>query len=299
MRLIVWCRARQEDILAAKATGSRAIHISFPASPLLQELCHTSYTKTIADIAALVELAKIYFSYVSVGFQDASRMPQAQLADYVAAAVRVKVQRIRIADTVGILTPEKTRELISFVKALTPRTELEFHAHNDYGLATINTLTALQAGATAVSVTVNGLGERAGNAAFEEVVVGLEHRYAIRTSIDLHMLVPLSAHVVRMTGWKTARTKAVTGKNIFRHTAGVHCYGLLQNVESYQPFDPVIVGHPGTEIVLGAHSGKTATHAYIEQKSFSLPKLLGERILTALAKLSFLPRFRFLIRQPD
>jgi homocitrate synthase NifV len=299
LRLTVWCRARKEDILAAQKTGVRAVHISFPVSELLQDIFHMSHHKVIDDLSTLVAFAREYFDYISIGFQDVSRVSHSQLSDYVVAASNLKVQRIRLADTVGILTPEKTKQLIWFVKALAPHTQIEFHAHNDYGLATINSLIALQSGATAVSVTINGIGERAGNAAFEEVVLGMENLYNQKTTINIRMLVPLSKYVVCMTGWHLSRNKPVTGRNITCHTSGIHCHGLLQNICSYQPFNPVLVGHDGTEIVLGTHSGKSALHGFIKQTKCTCFESFFKIILKWIVKIPFFPRVRFFIHTPE
>ncbi|HLO63416.1 MAG TPA: homocitrate synthase, partial [Azonexus sp.] len=193
---------------------------------------------------------------VGLGCEDASRADMDFLCALAETAERAGACRLRFADTLGILEPFGTYDKIS---TLCRRSglEIEMHAHDDMGLATANTLAACKAGATHVNTTVNGLGERAGNAPLEEVVLGLKKLHGIETGIALKGFPSLSAKVASASGRAIPWQKSVVGAGAFTHEAGIHVDGLLKHPDNYQGFDPREVGQ-AHRIVLGKHSGSRA-----------------------------------------
>ena len=196
LRLTSWARALWQDIEHALASGTEAVHISFPVSALYLELMGKNYRWVRQQLQELVPRAKEHFRFVSVGAQDATRTRHELLLDFILDAERCGADRVRIADTVGIATPFSVIELVMKITSATSL-PLEFHAHNDLGMATANALTALEAGCSAVSVSVTGLGERAGNAALEELAVALSLSQKHATRLNISNLAGLCETVSR------------------------------------------------------------------------------------------------------
>ncbi|MBU2728024.1 homocitrate synthase/isopropylmalate synthase family protein, partial [Acidithiobacillus ferridurans] len=178
-------------------------------------------------------------------------------------AQRAGARRFRYADTLGILEPFNTAHIMRRLRAVTDM-EIEIHAHNDLGLATANSIAALRFGATHVNTTVNGLGERAGNAALEEVVMCLHHLHGIETGIDVRQFKAISQLVALASARPVPAGKSIVGDAIFSHESGIHVDGLLKNPRNYQSFDPEELGRQH-HLVLGKHSGtKAIMRAYAE-----------------------------------
>ena len=256
-RLMVWSRMHVADIAACANLGAHLIDISVPASDQ-----HLAY-KFKRDRAWLLrELPKFIGAALSLGLEvglgceDASRADLDFLCALAETAERAGARRLRFADTLGILEPFGTFDRISQLRRNTSL-EIEMHAHDDMGLATANTLAACKAGATHVNTTVNGLGERAGNAPLEEVVLGLKKLHGIATGIDLKGFPALSSLVATASGRAVPWQKSVVGAGAFTHEAGIHVDGLLKHPDNYQSFDPREVGQ-AHRIVLGKHSGSRA-----------------------------------------
>lgn len=261
VRLTAWCRARRSDIEAAVRCEVSAVHLSFPGSAILMKCFGWSEDRVLGELAEWVDLARGEFSFVSVGVQDASRASLGFLERMILAARNAGADRVRLADTVGILTPSATMRLVERAVGWAHGMEIGFHAHDDLGMATANAIVALEAGASSVDVTVAGIGERAGNAALEEVVMALETSSPRTTHVATSRLASLGALVTNAAGWSLAANKAILGKNIFRHESGIHCAGLEKEPAAYQPFDPSAVGHTREEIVVGKHSGRATLRA--------------------------------------
>ncbi|MGP8122267.1 MAG: homocitrate synthase, partial [Xanthobacteraceae bacterium] len=215
---------------------------------------------------------------VAVGGEDSSRADVEFLAEMVAAAKAAGARRFRVADTLSVLDPDATFALMAALRETTDL-ELEFHGHDDLGLATANTLAAIKAGATHASVTVIGLGERAGNAPLEEVAVALRQLYGRDTGIVLSEL----GNIARVVAAAAARTippnKAIVGEHVFTHESGIHVDGLLKDQRTYQSLDPVLFGR-SNRIVIGKHSGLSAITSLLADlrlpaSSDQLRKILG------------------------
>jgi homocitrate synthase NifV len=265
-RLTAWCRASQGDIDLAAACGVDAVHISVPLSVIHLRAMKKSRAWVLRQIRDLVAYAQPQFRYVSIGAQDASRSDPSFLARCARTAQRAGVDRFRLADTVGVWNPFQTHAVIQSLRAAVPELTLGFHGHNDLGMATANTLAAVLAGAASVDVTVNGLGERAGNAPLEEVVMALRLTLNKTCGIDTRRFSELSALVARASGRALPLAKPITGAGVFRHESGIHVRGLLSDRRTYEPFAAESIGRPGSEIVLGKHSGTAAIrHVLMEE----------------------------------
>lgn len=189
--------------------------------------------------------------------------------------------RLVVADTVGVMTPLTFRwYLTEFVRRVHPR-ELSVHCHNDFGLATANTLTAVEVGAVAPHVCVNGLGERAGNASLEEVVLALERLYGYRTGIRTEKLYELSRRVEELSGVPLAPNKALVGYNAFSHEAGIHTHGVLAHTLTYEPLQPEALGRHRA-LILGKHTGRAAVIEKLKERSVEAPEPVLVELLRRL-----------------
>ena len=258
LKCTAWCRATRTDLEAAAKSGVTRVNISFPVSDILLDAMGKNYNWVIQNMRELMGFAADRFEFVAVGAQDASRAQFSFLSHFLANARHLGASRLRIADTVGILTPMATHSLFSNISKILPNTQLEFHAHNDLGMATANTITAFEAGAKAASLTVNGIGERAGNAALEEVAVALQLHGAFQTGINLQMLNELCNQVSKASAIGIHSQKPLIGHKVFSHESGIHTKCLLKNKLSYQAIDPELIGRPAAEFVFGKHSGTAA-----------------------------------------
>ncbi|NHQ60225.1 homocitrate synthase [Chlorobium sp. BLA1] len=278
LRLSSWARAKWQDIEDACRCGTEGVHISFPVSALYLQLMEKDYAWVQQQLHELVPKAKKYFTYVTVGAQDATRAEPELLKQFILDADACGADRIRIADTVGIANPVSVMTLVGLLKSASPAA-LEFHAHNDLGMATANAFTALEAGCSAVSVSVTGLGERAGNAALEELSVALELSGKYDTRIDMTKLSRLCATVSKASGRVIQDQKPVVGKSAFQHESGIHCAALLKHPLSYQPFLPDQVGREHHELVIGKHSGSAALQHYFSGKGLVITRNEANHLL--------------------
>ncbi|MDD2762294.1 MAG: homocitrate synthase [Methylomonas sp.] len=260
--LLVWSRMRDDDLKHCLGLGVGMVDLSISASDQhIQHKLKQSRRWVLSTIERCVKTAVDAGMRVCVGAEDASRADSDFLAQMAEAAQRAGACRIRFADTVGIMEPFGVVDAIRKLRVVTDM-DIEMHAHDDLGLATANTLAAAIGGATHVNTTVNGLGERAGNAALEEVVVGLKQLYGMETGIDLRDFTSLSHRVATASGDTIGSRKSLIGRDVFSHEAGIHVDGLLKNPLNYQGVDPSVVGR-NHQLVLGKHSGSQGVmHAY-------------------------------------
>lgn len=259
-RLMVWARMTDSDLRAALRCPVDIVHMSLPVSDLqIAGKLRRNRDWVIEQIRPHVERALDAGIEVSVGMEDASRGDIDFLCRVAEEAQMAGARRIRVADTLGILDPFGTYVLVSQLRRAVDL-EIEMHAHNDLGLATANTLAAFRAGATHANTTVNGLGERAGNAPLEEVVMALRHIHGIDSGVSSQSLLPISRLVERASGRAIAANKSIVGDAVFTHESGIHVDGLIKNPRNYQSFDPAELGR-AHRLVLGKHSG---SHAVLE-----------------------------------
>jgi homocitrate synthase NifV len=280
--VLAWCRADSVDLRAARASGVSRVHISFPVSDLHLRVWGRNRSWVLCELNRLTNEAAESFAFVSVGAQDYSRADPEFLSDFARAVSLGPARRLRLADTVGIAHPRQVAGVVNSLHAVAPQLDIEFHAHNDLGLATANTLAAIEAGATAASVTVNGLGERAGNAALEEVVMALRIGLGVDCGICPEQFAGLSALVAKASGRVVATEKPIVGAAAFRHESGIHCAGLLRDAQSYEPFAPELVGRTRPDFVLGAHTGGAAVAAALRAQGQSVSaecaRLIASRV---------------------
>lgn len=258
---IAWCRMTPADLDAAEKTGVKAVNLSIPVSDLqLARKLGIDRDTALKRIDWFVKAALDRGFCVNVGGEDASRADLDFLRRAVIAVEEAGARRFRFADTLGVLDPFATHQIFRELCKVTDL-ELEFHGHDDLGLATANTLASVMGGATHASVTVLGLGERAGNAALEEVAMGLRQAYGRDTGLDFTRLPALADLVAAAAGRSIDVQKPVVGEQVFTHESGLHVAGLLRDPKTYEALDPAHVGRQ-RRIVLGKHSGLAAiTHA--------------------------------------
>ena len=278
---ICWGRAMEEDMLAAEKTGAGRMNISFPVSDIQQAAMGKNRQWVMERVKPMVAFARQRFEFVAVGAQDASRADRGFLHDFISTCVAEGVQRIRIADTVGILNPLTVMDLFHWLTHEFSGTDFEFHGHNDLGMATANTVSAALAGCTSASVTVNGLGERAGNACLEELAAAMKVSAQTDCGIHLDRLQDLCVFVAQASSRKIHESKPIVGEMICRHESGIHCRSLVKDQLSYQAFNPEDFGRK-TELVFGKHSGSGSLNYFLQSRGIFIPK---EQLMEAVLKM--------------
>jgi homocitrate synthase NifV len=279
--LMVWCRMHPRDLAACAGLGVQRVDVSVPASD--QHLAGKLQKDRAWLLAALprhIAEGRALGLEVCIGCEDASRADIDFLCAIAEVAAKAGATRLRYADTLGLMEPFRLHAVIARLVAASGL-EIEMHAHDDLGLATANTLAAIHAGARFVNTTVNGLGERAGNAPLEEVVMGVEKLYGGQTGVDLKGFPALSEIVAHASGRPVPWQKSIVGDGAFTHEAGVHVDGLLKDPHNYQGFDPREVGRQH-RIVLGKHSGHHAVQAVYAELGFPLDEDTAKRLVATV-----------------
>jgi 2-isopropylmalate synthase len=262
-------RSRVDDIdrawEALKDAEKKRIHVFLATSSIHREHKLKMDKKQIIETAVeMVKRAAGYCADIEFSPEDAARTELDFLCEVVEKTIAAGATTVNIPDTVGYATPSQFGGVIAHLKKNVPNIEqavISTHCHNDLGLAVANSLAAVEAGARQVECTINGLGERAGNAALEEVVMALKTRsdyYGCETNINTTKLFPISRLVSDITDMRVQRNKAIVGQNAFAHEAGIHQHGMLQERTTYEIMKPEDVGYIGTNLVLGKHSGRHA-----------------------------------------
>ncbi|MBD2439656.1 homocitrate synthase [Nostoc sp. FACHB-110] len=279
--LLGWNRAVISDIQASIACGLKRVHISIPVSTIqIAAKFQGQWQVVLQKLKDSLSFALDQGLFVSVGGEDSSRADEQFLLDVVLAAEEWGASRFRFCDTVGILDPfttyDKVKKLVNSLSI-----PLEMHTHNDFGLATANALAGIKAGALSVNTTVNGLGERAGNAALEEIVMAIKHLYKIDLSIDTRRLLEISQLVATASGYHVPPWKAIVGENTFAHESGIHAHGVLQNPKTYEPFSPEEIGQE-RRLVVGKHSGRHLLSNVLQQHGILLNPEDTQSVLNAV-----------------
>ncbi|MCW2316119.1 homocitrate synthase NifV [Rhodoblastus acidophilus] len=259
-RVTAWCRLNEADVDAALRAGVKHVNISAPMSRLQMRVkLKAEPDEVAARVTRVIGYARDKGLEVALGGEDSSRADLRDIGLIAGAAAKLGVFRFRFADTLGLLDPFSTYE---YIKRLRDETDLpvEFHGHNDLGLATANTLAAIRAGASHASVTVLGLGERAGNAPLEEIAVALPRTADARSGVDPTRLMRLCELVAHASRDSIPRAKPIVGADIFTHESGIHVAGLLTDVRTYQGLDPALLGR-SHKVVIGKHSGLAAVRS--------------------------------------
>jgi 2-isopropylmalate synthase len=298
--LTALCRTVRSDVDAAeRALDGNPLHkkgvsLFCGTSPLhRQHKLNKSRAEILKIVTDSVSYAAEKFRIVAFSPEDASRTEVDFLCQCYREAIDAGATTIGFPDTVGLLTPEKARDFIRAIQDGVPnlnRALLAVHFHNDLGLAVANTLACIQEGANVVQCTVNGIGERAGNASLEEVAMALalhQDQYKRSFRLDTTKLAPLCQLVARLTGVAISRMKPIGGANIFATEAGIHQDGLLKNPDTYLPFRPEVVGGGDIQLVLGRHSGRKAVAHRLSELAIPADDQL---VATIVEKIKILPK---------
>lgn len=284
-QLLGWNRANIADITASLSCGLKRVHISVPVSEVqIAAKFHGLWRVMLERLRDTLSFAKDNGLYVSVGGEDSSRADESFLLDVASYAQEWGASRFRFCDTVGVLDPFSTYHKVNGLVSVLA-IPVEMHTHNDLGLATANALAGLKAGATSVNTTVNGLGERAGNAALEEVVMALKRIYGVQVGIETRRLLELSRLVAAASRAPVPPWKAIVGENTFVHESGIHGAGVLKNPVTYEPFDPKEVGWEH-RLVAGKHSGRHLVLSLLQQQGIVLAEEETQPVLEAVRALS-------------
>ena len=268
-QILSLARTKKEDIDAALDCDVDGVITFMGTSDIhLEHKMHIGRQEALNTCMNAIEYAKDHGLFVAFSAEDATRTEHDYLFDVYDAVVDAGADFLNVPDTVGVLIPVITKELITNLKERYT-TPISVHFHNDFGLATANTLTAIECGADQAHVTVNGMGERTGNASLEELIVALHAAYNIDLNIDTTQLYSLSEFVGRITGIKMPVNKPIVGANAFAHESGIHVHGVLNNALTYEPISPELVGH-SRRIVLGKHTGANAVKAKLEKYNIDL-----------------------------
>ena len=285
-------RCLEQDIVRAaeaiKPAAKPRIHVFCATSEIHRQYKLKRAKEEILKMSVdCTRLAKGFCQDVEFSPEDASRTEWDFLVDVVAAVIEAGATTVNIPDTVGYAMPAEFGDLIRHLKAKVPNIDkavISVHCHNDLGLAVANSLAAVRAGAGQIECTINGLGERAGNAALEELVMAIQTRQdflGVRTGINTRKIWPTSRLVASVTGLNIQRNKAVVGENAFAHEAGIHQHGVISHRETYEIMKPEDIGIPASRLVLGKHSGRHAFKQRTEALGYSLT---GEQIDLAFEK---------------
>lgn len=263
--ICTYSRAKKEDIDLAVKCGADSVHLVVPVSDLhITKKLGKNRDEVYKMAMDAVSYAKERGLIVELSGEDASRADQTFLSELFRDGVSAGADRLCFCDTVGLLTPERVSEMIPPL-VLAP---LSIHCHNDLGLALSNTISALKAGASCAHTTINGMGERAGNTPFEEVVMVLEKLYNYDTGIDKKRIYSLSTLVAQLTKVPLATNKPIVGSMAFTHESGIHAHGLLRDASTYEPMSPETVGRK-RRIVLGKHSGTASVQSALNELGYS------------------------------
>ncbi len=283
--IMAWNRAVISDIQQSIDCNVDAVAISISTSDIhIQHKLQKSREWVLESMVKAVEYAKKEGLYVSVNAEDASRTDMDFLVQFANTAKQAGANRLRFCDTIGILDPFSIKEKIQYLVANT-NMDIEMHTHNDFGMATANALAGVKGGATHVGVTVNGLGERAGNAALEEVLMAFKYVYGYKVNAITTKFRELSQYVSQAAGRELPVWKAIVGSNMFAHESGIHADGAIKDPKNYEVFDPAEVGLE-RQIVIGKHSGKAAIVNKFKEYNIQLSNDAAENILEKVRKTS-------------
>ena len=271
-RVAALARARQEDVDAAlrglEPAAKPRLHVFLATSDLhLKHKLRIGRDEALERITKMVRVGKQHCEEVEFSAEDASRTDLDYLCQVVLAVIECGATIVNLPDTVGYSTPDEYADLFRNVRkriGAHSNVVLSAHCHDDLGLAVANSLAAIEGGARQIECTVNGIGERAGNASIEELAVALhvrQNRYGVESRIKLERLYPVSRMLTAITNVPVPPNKAVVGANAFAHEAGIHQDGILKNPLTYEIISPITVGVPARKLVLGKHSGRNAFRA--------------------------------------
>jgi len=291
------CRTKEEDIDRAWDALQHAehprIHTFIATSDIhLKYKLKKNREQVLADAVHAVKYAKSYCDDVEFSAEDASRSDREFLCEVFEAVIEAGATVINVPDTVGYSVPWEFGELIAGIKRNVPNIDkavLSVHCHNDLGVAVANSLMAIQNGAQQIECTINGIGERAGNASLEEIVMAISTRkeqFGEEPRVVTEEIFPASQLLAEITGHGVQPNKAVVGENAFAHEAGIHQDGVLKNPMTYEIMTPQSVGIPKNKLVLGKHSGRHALKIRLQELGYDMSKEQIDTVYKAFIKLA-------------
>jgi len=280
-RIIAWCRADMRDLELASEAGVSDVHISFPVSDRHLKIQGKNREWAFENLGKISGAASKMFEKVYVGAQDATRCDYDFLKSFVLEAEKNRVSRVRIADTVGFSSPSEIHKMIRGLVSVLSSTVIEFHGHNDFGMATANAVSAIESGAGAVSATVCGIGERAGNTALEEIALWLVLKRPGSTIVKAEALKKICEKVSEASGIPIPVNKAVVGEKAFVHESGIHVHGQIVDFLAYQAFNPEIVG-ASESFIIGKHSGRASIKKVLSSMGIVVSDLDAARVLKSV-----------------
>ncbi len=267
--IMAWNRPTVTDLQASVECGVDAVAISISTSDIhIQHKLRTTRDDVLYRMSEAVKFAKDHDLYVSVSAEDASRTDLEFLVEYALTAKKHGADRLRFCDTVGSLTPLTTYRKVRTLYEATGM-DIEMHTHNDFGMATANSLSGVYAGANYVGVTINGLGERAGNTSLQETIMGLKHLMKVNCSFNTTVLREVAEYVANVSGRPLPVSIPIVGSGIFQHESGSHGEGIVKNPLTYEAFAPEEVGLE-RQIVIGKHSGTASIKAKFHEYGIEL-----------------------------
>ena len=285
--IMSFARSLKTDIDAVLRSDAQSVHLVVPTSPIhLKYKLKKREDEVVKMAVDATEYAKDHGLIVELSSEDATRSEMAFLKRVFTAGIEAGADRLCACDTVGVLTPERSREFYGELSSFF-RVPVSVHCHDDFGMAVANSIAGLQAGARQVHATVNGIGERAGNASLEEIVMVLTSLYGIKTSIETKLLYSTSRLVSRLMGLPLQPNKAIVGDNAFTHLSGIHAHGVASNPVTYEPIPPELVG-ARRRFAAGKLSGTQGIRVFLEElelrptqeqtkEIFQRVKVLGDR----------------------
>ncbi len=284
--VVALCRCNRADIDYAVDCDVDAVHLFIATSDI-----HLRYKLKIGREEALrraleaIDYAKSHGLTIEFSAEDSTRTEWSWLAKFFQEVVNAGASRIDIADTVGVMWPSKMAQLVRYIREnVRGNYILSVHCHNDFGMATANSIAAVEAGADQVHVTVCGLGERAGNAPLEEVVLAIHFLLGYKTNIRLEKIVKVCKRVLEITGFRIAPNKPIIGENAFSHESGIHVHGVIENPLTYEPIPAELIGAE-RRIVLGKHSGRHAIEYVLKQIGITPTPDLVTKVLNKVKEL--------------
>lgn len=296
-RIAGLARCRREDIesvaRAVLPAVKNRIHVFIASSDLhLEVKLRISRQQALDQTGEMVALARTHCEDIEFSAEDATRSDPDFLVQLVTVAIQAGATTINLPDTVGYSTPEEYRAMFESIRQRVPSSDgviWSTHCHDDLGLATINTMAGIQGGARQVEVSMHGIGERAGNAALEEVAAILAVRsdvYPYTNQLDMKQIGATSKALDEIISFGPAPNKAVVGKNAFAHASGIHQHGMLANPKTYEIMTPSIFGVTANTIVLGKHSGRRALEHRLKELGFALNRDEVDEVYTRFTALA-------------
>ena len=286
-KIMCWCRATIGDLTITKKTGTKRVHFAVPVSDIQINAFNKNKTWVMKSLSDCISFSTDHFDFVSIGLQDTSRANSQFLLDCLNMIHSKGIKRVRISDTVGILTPLGTIHLIEKIKHMYPQIEIDFHAHNDFGNATSNSITALESGANFVSTTLGGVGERCGNAATELVLINLIYNHLIPDNrYKINDILKLSKDIFLYSGREIPPDKPLIGEHAFKHESGIHCSALMNDSLSFEPIKMEQFDLGKRTFIIGKHSGLSSLKNILEIQNIQIAPFQEQLLLKKIKDVS-------------